>query len=78
MSLGNDPSNIAPPIEYAEAVAGAREARAFLKQDGPAPSVASILEEMGRDRTGAPLEDGPVDITAHEAARRALGLTEES
>lgn len=78
MSLGNDPARVpSTPIEHSEAIAAARQARAYIGQDGPAPSVTGILREMGRDGDGAPLEDGPTEITAHEAARRALGLEPE-
>ena len=81
MSLGNDPSRVPDRSEEglraAEAVAGARETRAYLGQDGPAPSVEAILEELGRDAEGYPLEDGPAEISTHEAARRALGLEPE-
>lgn len=81
MSLGNDPGRVRgrseEDLEASEAVAGARQARAYLAQDGAAPSVEAILEEMGRDPEGYPLEDGPTEIAASRAARRALGLEDD-
>lgn len=72
MSLGNDPSNTPPPIEWTEAVAAADEARHELLFDGDAPSRKGILREMGRRPDGSPLPDGPTGLTAGEAARKIL------
>lgn len=57
----------------AEAVGAAQQARYELSRDGPAPSVAAILREMGRHADGRPRDGADVDdVTASEAARRAL------
>lgn len=75
MSLGNDPDRpgLSTPMEHAEAVAAASEARAELARDGPAPSTEAILREMGRSPQGEPIGDGLDEwIPASTAARRAL------
>ncbi len=59
-------------LDAAEAVATAQQVRHALIQDGPAPSVSRILEEMGRDSGGYPLGDEPKDLSAHQAARQLL------
>ena len=77
MSLGNDPSRFPSEEDRVagERVGEARQARAELARDGPAPSVEAILREMGRDADGYPIEDGPDEfVPASTAARRALGL----
>lgn len=46
-------------IEAAEAVAAARQERAELARDGPAPSVEAILRQMGRGPDGYEVAEGP-------------------
>lgn len=64
-------------IRASESVAAARQERAELRRDGPAPSVEAILREMGRDSEGYPLPSGPEEIRASTAARRALDLSSD-
>lgn len=60
-------------IHAAERVAEARQACRELSRDGPAPSVEAVLREMGRDRDGYPIPEGPDEfVPASEAARRAI------
>lgn len=76
MSLGNDPSRFddEDEVHAAERVAEARQARRELARNGAAPSTEAILAEMGRDRDGREVPDGPDEfVPASEAARRALG-----
>jgi len=62
-------------IAAAEALAAARQERAELARDGPAPSVEAILREMGRGPDGYELPDAPEEfVSASEAGRRALGV----
>lgn len=62
-------------IEAAEAVAAARQERAELARDGPAPSVEAILREMGRGPDGYEVAEGPDEwVSASTAGRRALGV----
>jgi hypothetical protein len=62
-------------IEAAEAVAAARQERAELARDGPAPSVEAILRQMGRGPDGYEVAEGPDEwVSASTAGRRALGV----
>lgn len=79
MSLGNDPRRT-PSIEVIEAVAAAKQAHAELRRDGPAPSVEAILQELGRDADGRPV-DGVETLPSHrasEAARRAIADVDDT
>lgn len=59
-------------LNAAAALAAAQQARYALRQDGIAPSVSRILEEMGRDSKGYPLDNGPKNLSAHQAACQLL------
>lgn len=73
MSLGNDPRRTRDDAEVAEALAAAQQERARLARDGPAPSVESILREMGRGPDGREIDEGPDEwVPASTAGQRAL------